>query len=103
MISPWHLHTSIPPMSFTEISRVTTFLTGFGKSKIVDVNPHMTHSWITQCPGTPAFMPSEALQSKTHYSEKLDIFSMGVLIIQIITRKFAAPTDGRKAKTAANN
>ena len=68
-------------------------VTDFGMSKIVDVNPHMTHSQVTQCPGTPAFMPPEALRAKPRYSDKLDTFSTGVLIIQIITHKFPAPTD----------
>ena len=68
-------------------------LTDFGMSKIVDINPHMTCSRTTQCPGTPAFMPPEALRAKPRYSDKLDTFSTGVLIVQIITRKFPAPTD----------
>ena len=63
----------------------------FGMSKIADINPHMTRSKVTRCPGTPAFMPPEALRERPHYSEKLDTFSTGVLIIQIITRKFPAP------------
>ena len=71
-------------------------MTDFGMSKIVDVNPHMTHSQITQCPGTPVFMPPEALRAKPHYSDKLDTFSTGVLVIQIITRRFPTPTDAEK-------
>ena len=67
-------------------------MTDFGISKIVDANPGMTHNKVTQCPGTPAFMPPEALRAKPRYSDKLDT-SLGVLIIQIITRKFPAPTD----------
>ena len=68
-------------------------VTDFGMSKIVEVNPRMTRSQVTQCPGTPAFMPPEALRARPRYSDKLDAFSTGVLIIQIITRKFPAPTD----------
>ena len=68
-------------------------MTDFGMSKIVEVNPHMTRSQVTQCPGTPAFMPPEALRAKSRYSDRLDTFSTGVLIIQIITHKFPAPTD----------
>ena len=71
-------------------------MTDFGMSKIVDVNPHMTRSRITQCPGTPVFMPPEALRAKPRYSDKLDTFSTGILIIQIITRKFPAPTDAER-------
>ena len=68
-------------------------VTDFGMSLIADVNPHMTRSQITQCPDTPAFMPPEALRARPRYSDKLDIFSTGVLIIQIITCKFPASTD----------
>ena len=71
-------------------------VTDFGMSKIVDVNPRMTRSRITQCPGTPAFMPPEALLLRPRYSDKLDTFSTGVLIIQIITRQFPAPTDAQR-------
>ena len=68
-------------------------VTDFGISKIVDANPGMTRNKVTQCPGTPAFMPPEALRAKPRYSDKLDTFSLGVLIVQIITRIFPAPTD----------
>ena len=68
-------------------------MTDFSISKIVDANPGMTRNKVTQCPGTPAFMPPEALRAKPRYSDKLDTFSLGVLIVQIITRKFPAPTD----------
>ena len=39
------------------------------------------------------FMPPEALRAKPRYSDKLDTFSLGVLMVQIITRIFPAPTD----------
>lgn len=68
-------------------------VTDFGMLKIVDTNPYISHSKISQCPGTPAYMSPEALRAKPRYSDKLDIFSLGVLIIQIITRVFPQPTD----------
>ena len=68
-------------------------MTDFGMSKLMDANPGMTRSKITQCPGTPVFMPPEALRAKPRYSDKLDSFSLGVLIIQVITRSFPMPTD----------
>ena len=67
-------------------------VTDFGMSKVADANGQMSRSKVTQCPGTPAYMPPEALRAKPRYSEKLDVFSLGVLIIQIITRKFPSPT-----------
>ena len=71
-------------------------VTDFGMSKMVEANPRMTRNKITQCPGTPVFMPPEALRPKPRYSYKLDMFSAGVLIIQIITRTFPAPTDAEE-------
>ena len=68
-------------------------VTDFGMTKIVETNPRMTCSKITQCPGTPVFMPPEAVRAKPRYSDKLDMFSLGVLVIQIITCTFPAPTD----------
>ena len=66
-------------------------VTDFGMSKLVDMNPRMTP--LTQCPGTSAYMPPEALITPPNYSSKLDCFSLGVLAIQIVTRKFPNPGD----------
>ena len=68
-------------------------LTDFGMSKMVDLNPRMSRNKQTECPGTLAYMPPEALVKAPGYSDKIDVFSTGVLIIQIITRKFPKPTD----------
>ena len=38
-------------------------------------------------------MPPEALNQTPSYTHKLDCFSLGVLAIQIVTRKFPAPTE----------
>ena len=68
-------------------------VTDFGMSKIKEANPRIMRRRLTGCPGTPVFMPPEALRAKPCYTDKLDIFSAGVLIIQIITRSFPSPTD----------
>ena len=74
-------------------------LTDFGMSKMVDINPRMSRNKISQttCPGTLAYMPPETLLGKPVYSSKIDIFSTGVLMIQIITRKFPSPSDSHNA------
>ena len=66
-------------------------VTDFGMSKLMDMNPRMTP--LTQVPGTPAYMPPEALTTPPHYSSRLDCFSHGVLTLQIITRNFPNPGD----------
>jgi ankyrin repeat protein/serine/threonine protein kinase len=68
-------------------------LTDFGMSKMVEINPRMSRNKQTACPGTLAYMPPEVLQPVPVYSDKIDVFSTGVLIIQIITQMFPTPTD----------
>ena len=68
-------------------------VTDFGMSKMVEANPRMTRNKLTTCPGTLVFMPPEALRTRPRYSDKLDTFSVGVLTVQIITRKYPSPTD----------
>ena len=65
-------------------------VTDFGMSKFTEMHPHMTP--LTKCPGTAAYMAPEALQEEPVYSAQLDIFQAGVLMVQIITRKFPDPT-----------
>ena len=64
-------------------------VTDFGMSKLTKVDFHMKQ--LTQCPGTAAYMAPEALQDEPVYSAKLDVYQAGVLMIQIITRKFPDP------------
>ena len=61
----------------------------FGMSKIANMNPGVTP--LTQCPGTVAYMPPEALNDALVYTEKLDCFSFGVLCVQIMTLQFPEP------------
>ena len=63
----------------------------FGISKL---NPGM--STLMMCPGTRAYMSPEALLDPPIYSEKLDCFQAGVLMVQIITRKFPDPSDAMR-------
>ena len=68
-------------------------VTDFSMSKIADINPSKSHGLTIQFPGALAFMPPEALRPKPRYSDKVDTFSTGVLMIQTITRNFPSPTD----------
>ena len=64
-------------------------VTDFGMSKLSQMHPRMTP--LTQCPGTAVYMAPEALRNPPVYSEKLDIFSTGVIAVQIMTRNFPDP------------
>ena len=68
-------------------------ITDFGMSMLA--NP-AEMSRLTQAPGCAAYMSPEALAIPPQYSNKLDIFSFGVLIIQILTRQFPDPGPAKK-------
>ena len=55
---------------------------------------------LTRCPGSVAYMPPEAFNDPPIYNEKIDIFSGGVLLVQIQIRKFPN-VDRRDADIAA--
>ena len=65
-------------------------VTDFGMSKLTVINASMSR--LTQCPGTPFYMSPEALTEPPVYSKQLDIFSSGVIAVQIVTRKYPAPS-----------
>ena len=46
---------------------------------------------LSRNPGTDVYMPPEALKRNPDYNEKMDCFSFGVLVIQILTQKFPEP------------
>ena len=69
-------------------------VTDFGMAKLLGSDPHLTP---TYCPGTNAYMSPEALADPPAYTSKLDIFSCGVLFVQIITRKW--PDPGPRTRT----
>ncbi len=67
-----------------------------GRAKVADFGMSKfskQRNTMTMCPGTAVYMSPEALNTPPVYTEKLDVFSLGVLIIQIITRKFPEPSD----------
>ena len=73
-------------------------VTDFGMAKLYDsLNCEArTRLTLTMCPGTDVFMPPEAVKDDPVYTEKIDCFSFGVLIIQILTQKYPKPGNRQK-------
>ena len=46
---------------------------------------------LTVCPGANVYMPPEALDTNPDYTNKIDCFSYGVLVVQILTQLFPQP------------
>ena len=85
------LHRDLSSNNVLLIAGKRAKVTDFGMAKVFDGNSQMTPA--TFCPGTMAYMPPEALKSEPTYTEKLDIFSAGVVYLQILTRRFPNPGD----------
>ena len=68
-------------------------VTDFGMSKLISSNASATS--LTICPGSPLYMPPEARKEPAEYTEKLDCYSEGVVMIQICSRE--APREGERA------
>ncbi len=86
------IHRDLSSNNVLLIAGTRAKITDFGMSKFTDINVTQLAT-LTGCPGTPAFMSPEALNEPPVYTEKLDNFSFGVLLVQITTRQFPKPTD----------
>ena len=69
-------------------------VTDFGMARLVSGIEAGRRSYsLTACPGATVYMPPEAVQDNPVYTNKIDCFSFGVLVIQTITRQFPNPGD----------
>ena len=85
------IHRDLTGNNVLMITGTRAKITDFGMSKLATVNPRMTA--LTMCPGNVLYMSPEALDEAKSYNAKLDIFSFGVIVIQILTRQFPNPTE----------
>ena len=89
------IHRDLSGKNVLMISNVRAKVTDFGMARLSDlIHPQKTRS-LTQCPGTPVYMPPEAVKDKPVYTEKMDCFSFGVILVQILTLQFPDPGDRR--------
>ena len=84
------LHRDLSSNNVLLIAGSRAKVTDFGMSKFTDLNATRLAT-MTQCPGTRVFMSPEALDEPPVYTEKLDNFSFGVLLVQMVTKKFPRP------------
>ena len=87
------IHRDLSSNNVLLISNVRAKVTDFGMTRLHDQNQQATQLTFTLAPGTDVYMPPEAVEDKPVYTEKIDCFSFGVLILQILTRQFPKPGD----------
>ena len=90
------IHRDLSSNNVLLIGNARAKVTDFGMSKLSDAGHLTTPRPLTQLPGTEVYMPPEAFLEPPEYSNRLDCFSLGVLGIQIITRKFPNPGPRRR-------
>ena len=83
------IHRDLTGNNVLLVSGARAKVTDFGMSKLAIVNPHTTP--MTLCPGNVCYMSPEALEEPPSYTTKLDVFSFGVILVQIMTRQFPDP------------
>lgn len=66
-------------------------LSDFGMSTIMGNTGVMNTQ--TLCPGNVSYMPPEAIDEPPKYTNSLDVFSFGVVLVQINSRKFPSPSN----------
>ena len=97
-----YLHERSPPIIHRDLSANNVLLTSnmnakisdLGVAKILNLTPaRMTQMTQTKAPGTPCYMPPEALTAKPKYTAKIDMFSYGVLIIHTLCGRWPFPED----------
>ena len=95
------IHRDLTGNNVLMIAGTRAKITDFGMSKLATGNPRMTA--LTVCPGNLLYMSPEALDEAKSYTAKLDIFSFGVIVIQILTRQFPNPTDRHRIVQASQS
>ena len=83
------IHRDLSSNNVLLINNIRAKVTDFGMARLTpSVNTRLT---VTTCPGTDVYMPPEAVDGTAIYTEKIDCFSFGVIVVQILTHKFPQP------------
>ena len=83
------LHSQNPPLVHRDLTARNVLLDESGRAKIGDLGQSKLRTaahFRTRQPGAVPYMPPEALRTQPQYTEKVDIFSFGVLMLEIATQ-----------------
>ena len=86
------LHSLVPPVIHRDLNDKNVMLTEEGLVKIGDLGQSRLKEFekeyfSTGQPGALPFMPPEALRDSARYNEKIDTFSVGVLMLEVATQQ----------------
>ena len=97
-----YLHNQKPPIIHRDLSsnnvllsaNLTAKISDLGVARILNMSP-VQASRMTQIPGTPAYMPPEAMLPYPSYDSSVDVFSLGVMMIHVYCGKWPEPQVGQ--------
>ena len=84
--NPQIVHRDLTTKNVLLTSSLVAKITDFGNSRIVNLQPGQLARTLSWSPGTPAYMPPEALTSASCYGPSLDVFSFGHLALFTLTQ-----------------
>ena len=94
----YYLHSQTPPIIHRDLSannvllatNMTAKISDLGVARILNLTPQQM-SRMTSTPGTPAYMPPEAMRANPRYDARMDEFSYGILMIHVLCGKWPLP------------
>ena len=93
-----HLHSHAPPIVHRDLSannillasNMTAKISDLGVARILNLTPRQM-SRMTATPGTPSYMPPEAMRANPRYDASIDQFSYGILMIHVLSGRWPLP------------
>ncbi len=96
--SPTIIHRDLSANNILLTTDMSAKISDLGVAKILNLSPaQMGQMTQTQTPGTPCYMPPEAMVARPKYTSKVDIFSYGVMMVHILSGQWPLPGDVFKA------
>ena len=88
-----YLHSQQPPVVYRDLTATNVLISQDGMLKLcaaTSVARLPPSGYFAElCPGALLYMPPESLVKNAHYNEKIDIFSLGVLMLEIATQQLS--------------
>ena len=108
-----YLHSYKPPIIHRDLSpnnvllmshrqKLVAKISDLGVAKVVKADSKATKSILTIAPGTPHFMPPEALVEKPRYDTFLDIFSYAGIVLYVVNQEWPIPCESILRDTDTN-